>query len=184
MRNNEATLTEQGLTLNSLEVILNKDKISLLKTAYTHDLYIKYKRNPNFFIYRFDDDLYIWQLRPTDEPLPSNFKEAEITIEEHAPIFTKIVERSIVQFFINNNRSIFLNRYDSTWEVKLQKEEQRDFGALSLLPTLVFSLRNLYSKLDERQVIALTLRMRMKPCTAHGFLGHSLKQDCAIIQSY
>ena len=163
MRSNESMLTEQGLILNSLEVTFNKDKISLLKTAYTHELYTKYKHNPDFFIYRFDDDLYIWKLRPTNERLPSDFKKAEITIEEHAPIFTKIVECSIVEFFKNNNREIFLNRYDWTWTVKLQKEKQRNFGALSLLPTLIFSLRNLYSKLDERQVIVLTLRMRMKP---------------------
>ena len=163
MRSNESALTEQGLTLNSLEVILNKDKLSLLKTEYSHDLYTKYKSNPNFFIYRFDDELYIWELRPTDESLPSNFKKVEVTIGEHAPIFTKIVERAIVQFFTNNNRRVFLNRYDSSWEVELQKEEQRNFGALSLRPTLVFSLRNLYSKLNGKQIIALTLRRRMKP---------------------
>lgn len=163
MKNYESTLTERGLTLNSLEVILNKDKLSLLKTEYSYELYTTYKRNPNYFIYRFDNDLYIWELRPTNEPLPSPFKETEITIEKHSPIFTKIVERAIVEFFKNNKRQIFPNSYDSNWEVELQKEEQRNFDALSLRPTLVFSLRNLYSKLNEKQVIALTLRRRMKP---------------------
>ena len=165
MRNNEAMLTEQGLTLNSLEVILNKDKISLLKTAYTHDLYIKYKRNPNFFIYRFDDDLYIWELCPTDEPLSDNFRfqAVEVTIEEYAPIFTKITESVIVEFFKRNNYKIYKQKHSSIWEVELKKGEQRDFKALSLRPTLVFSLRNLYSKLSRKQVIALTLRRRMKP---------------------
>ena len=61
------------------------------------------------------------------------------------------------------NGKFFPNRYDSSWEVVLKKEEHRNFGALSLRPTLVFSLRNLYSKLNEQQVIALTLRRRMKP---------------------
>ena len=168
MRNNEFMLIEQELTLNSLEILFNKDKLSLPKTAYSHDLYATYKRNPNFFIYRFvnelADDLYIWELHPTDESLPRTlFKETEITIEEHAPIFTKIVESAIVQFFRNNQRQIFWNRYSSTWEVKLQREEQMTFGALSLHPTLVFSLRNLYSKLNGEQIIALTLRRRMKP---------------------
>lgn len=160
--------TEQELTLNSLEIIFNKDKLSLPKTTYSHDLYTTYKRNPNFFIYRFvnelADDLYIWELPPTDESLPRPlFKEAEITIEEHAPIFTKIVESAIVQFFRNNNRQIFWNRYAATWEVRLQTEKQWNFGALSLHPTLVFSLRNLYSKLNGKQIITLTLRRRMKP---------------------
>ncbi len=184
MRNNESILTEQGLTLNSLEVLLNKDKLSLLKTTYSYDLYSKYKLNPNFYIYRFDDDLYIWKLCPTDELLPKSFKETEVTIEEHAPIFVKIIEQSIVQFFRNYNRQIFLNRYDSSWEVELPKEKQRNFGALSLMPTLVFCLRNLYSKLNGQQVIALTLRRRMKPmCTAPLNSGHSLNQDCGIIST-
>lgn len=59
----------QGLTLNFLEVIFNKNQLSLLKTVYSNDLYAKYKSNPDFFIYRFDDDLYIWKLRPTSESL-------------------------------------------------------------------------------------------------------------------
>ena len=163
MRSNESMLPEQGLTLNSLEVILNKDALSLLKTTYSPDLYTEYKHNPDFFIYRFDDDLYIWELRPTNESLPSIFQETEVTIKEHAPIFTKIVERAIVEFFIKNNYRIFKRKHSSMWEVELKKEEQENFRALSLHPTLVFSLRNLYSKLNGKQVIALTLRRRMKP---------------------
>ena len=160
----KSTVTEQGLTLNSLEVILNKDKISLLKTAYTPDLYLKYKHDPNFFIYRFDD-LYIWKLCPTDEPLPDNFRfqAVEVNIEEHAPIFKKIAESAIVEFFKRNDYKIYKQKHSSMWEIELKKEEQRGFKALSLRPTLVFSLRNLYSKLNGKQVIALTLRRRMKP---------------------
>ena len=49
MRSNAPMLTEQGLTLNSLEVILNKDRLSLLKSEYSPDLYTEYKHNPDFF---------------------------------------------------------------------------------------------------------------------------------------
>ena len=163
MRSNEPILTAQGLTLNSLEVILNKDKLSLLKTGYSHDLYTEYKSNPDFFIYRFDDELYIWELHPTNESLPSNFKNVEVTIEVHAPIFRKIVEYAIVEFFKNNKRQVFRKPHSLIWEIELKKENQKNFGALSLHPTLVISLRNLYSKLNGKQVIALTLRKRMKP---------------------
>ena len=153
----------QGLTLNFLEVVLNKNELSLLKTVYSDNLYTKYKSNPDFFIYRFDGDLYVWQLRPTSESLPGTFEEAEITIEEHAPIFTKIVESVIVEFFRSNDYQVFRQKHSSIWEVELKHEEQKQFGALSLQPTLVFSLRNLYSKLEKRQVIALTVRRCMKP---------------------
>ena len=47
--------------------------------------------------------------------------------------------------------------------MELKNEEQRQFGALAVRPILAFSLRNLYSKLEKRQVIALTIRRRMKP---------------------
>ena len=163
MKNNESMLTEQGLTLNALEVILNKDKLSLLKTKYADDLYTEYKHNPDFFIYRFDDDLYIWKLCPTTEVLPDCFKKAQITIEEHAPIFTKIIEQAIVTFFTDNNYRIFKRRHSSIWEVELKKEKQGTFGALALRPTLAFSLRNLYSKVKKQQIIALTVRRRGKP---------------------
>ena len=153
----------RGLTLNFLEVLLNKNKISLLKTAYSDNLHTKYKRHPDFYIYRFRGNLYIWKLHPTNESLHSIFDETEITIEEHAPVFTKIVESVIVEFFRSNDYQIFRQKYSSTWEVKLKSEKPRQFGALSLYPTLVFSLSNLYSKLEKRQVIALTIRRRMKP---------------------
>lgn len=153
----------QGLTLNFLEVVFNKDKLSLLKAAYSDDLYTKYKKHPDFFIYRSAGDLYIWKLRPTSELLPSIFEEVEITIEEHAPIFTKIVEFAIVTFFRSKDYQVFKRRHSSIWEVELKREEQKQFGALAVRPTLAFSLRNLYSMLTEKQVIALTVRRRLKP---------------------
>ncbi len=152
----------QGLTLNFLEVVFNKDKLSLLKAAYSDDLY-RYKKPPDFFIYRSAGDLYIWKLRPTSESLLGIFEEAEITIEEHAPIFTKIVEFAIVTFFRSKGYRVFKRKHSSIWEVELKNEKQKQFRTLSLCPTLAFSLRNLYSILTEKQVIALTVRRRLKP---------------------
>ena len=101
----------QGLTLNFLETVFNKDKLSLLKAAYSDELYTKYKKHPDFFIYRSAGDLYIWKLRPTSESLPGIFKEAEITIQEHAPIFTKIVEFAIVTFFRSKGYRVFKRKH-------------------------------------------------------------------------
>ena len=163
MRRNESTTRKHGLTLNFLEVVFNKNNLSLLKTEYSHDLFVQYQENPNFYIHRYDGDMYIWKLCPTDEALPISFSEAEVTIEKHAPIITKIIERAIVTFFSRNNYQIYKRRYSSIWEVELKKEKEGSFGALVVRPTLAFSLRNLYSKLERRQVIALTLRKRGKP---------------------
>ena len=162
MRINESV--RRGLTPNFLEVVFNKSKLFLLRVPYSNDLYTKYKDNPNFFIYRFHDGfLYLWELRPTNDPVPSTFQEVEITIEEHAPIFAKIVERAIETFFTLENYRISKRRYSSIWEVELKQEQEGKFGALVLRPTLAFSVRNLYSKLENKQVIALTIRRRGKP---------------------
>ena len=130
---------------------------------YSDELYDEYKLNSDFFIYRFEDYLYIWKLKSTDQLLPPIFQETEITIKEHTPIFTKIVESAIVEFFKVKGRQVFRQKYSSIWETELKKEQQKNFGALSVRPTLVFSLRNLYSTLMKKQVIALTIRRRMKP---------------------
>ena len=163
MKANEPMLTTQGLTLNFLEIVFSKDKLFLGKAVYSDKLYDEYKRNSDFFIYRFNDSLYLWELYATQESFPAIFEKAEITIEEHAPIFTKIVESAIVELFRSNNYKVFKQRHSSIWEVELKHEEQGNFEALVVRPILAFSLRNLYSKLEQKQVIALTVRRRAKP---------------------
>ena len=163
MRSNDFMRMEQGLTLNLLEIVFNKNTLSLRKATYSDELYNEYRRNPDFFIYRFKDSLYIWELHPTDESLPKTFQETEVTIEEHAPIYRKIVEYAIAEFFINNNRQVFRKPYSLIWEVELKRENQKNFGALSFCPTLAFSLHNFRPKLNSKPLIALSLRRRMKP---------------------
>ena len=155
--------TTQGLTLNFLQVVFNKHKIFLQKTVYSGELYDEYKRHSDFFIYRRNDFLYLWELCSTKESLSDIFEEAEIAIEEHAPIFAKIVECAIVKLLRSSNYRVFYQRHSSTWEVELKSEKPRHFGALVLHPTLVFSVRNLYSKLEKKQIIGLTVRRRMRP---------------------
>ncbi len=163
MRSSELIPIENGLTLNFLKMVFNKDTLFLRKTLYSDELYNEYKLNPDFFIYRIKDNLYIWELHPTNQQLPRVFEQVEITIKEYPRIFSKIAERAIVQFFRNNNRQTTWNKYSSIWEVELKKEKQENFNALSLQPTLRFSVIDLYSTLSQRQVIALSIRRRMKP---------------------
>ena len=163
MRNYESISKKHGLTLNFLEVVFNKNKIFLLKTEYSDALFAKYKLNPDFYIHRSDDELYIWELCPTKESLPSFFQKAEVTFEEHSPIFLKIVERAIVEYFRRKKYQIYPRRYSSIWEVELKGEELKRFGAFDVQPTLAFSLRNLYSISERRQIVAITIRKRGKP---------------------
>ena len=163
MRNYESKPKKHGLTLNFLEVVFNKNKLSLLKTEYSHDLFVKYKENPNFYIHKCENELYIWELCPTEESLPSFFQKTEVTFEEHTPIFKKIMEYAIVTYFKRENYQIKKRRYSSIWEVELKGEKPKRFGAFDVQPTLAFSLRNLYSISESRQIVALTIRKRGKP---------------------
>ena len=161
-------LTENGITLNCLEVLLNKRTLSLHKANYSQGLYEEYKANPHFFIYRFYEDdpnessLYIWELCSTNQVLSDEFAETEISIKKHAWIFRKIIESAIVQLFRSNDRKIFLNKYSYIWNVELKSEQTKNFGALLLRPTMAFSLGNLYSMHLKRTVIVLSIRKRMK----------------------
>ena len=163
MRSNEPMRMERELTLNLLEIIFNKNTLSLRKTTYSDELYSEYKLNPDFFIYRFKNSLYIWELHPTNHRLPKIFEERVITIKEHTPIFTKIAESALVQLFRNYNRQTVWNKYSSIWEVELQMEKQKNFGALSLHPILTFSFHNFPFTLNRKPLIALSLRRHMKP---------------------
>ncbi len=163
MKANTSSPKTQGLTLNFLEVVFNKELLYLPKAVYSDELYDEYKHNPDFFIYKFNDDLYVWKLNPTDQSLSGIFEEALISFNEHSPIFTKILERAIVRYFSNESYEIFKRRHSSIWEVELNQEKEGEFGVLVLRPTLAFSLRNLYSKREKKQVIALTVRRRGKP---------------------
>lgn len=163
MRTYESKSKKHGLTLNFLEAVFNKTKFSMQKTEYSDDVFLKYKENPNFYIHRYGDELYIWELCPTEESLPSFFQIAEVTLEEHSPIFTKIVERAIVAYFEREDYRIKKRRFSSIWEAEIKGEEPKRFGAFDVQPTLAFSLRNLYSILKARQVVALTIRKRGKP---------------------
>ena len=168
MQNRESLLSESGITLNCLEVLFNKHKLTLHSAEYSKELYDEYITNPDFFIYRFYDkfqnssSLYIWNLNETDQRLPKVFKETEITLDKHAWIFTKIVESAIVQLFRDNDRKIFLNKYSYIWNVELKFMQTESFGALRLRPTMAFSLGNLYSMHLDRTVIVLNVRRRMK----------------------
>ena len=164
MEVNEPMPTMQGLRLNFLEVVFNKHKVFLRKAAYSDELFKEYKRHSDFFIYKRSDSSYLWELCSTKESLSDIFEEVEIAIEEHAPIFAKIVERAIVELFTRRGYKVFKQPNSSIWEVELRKSEKpKQFGALVLHPTLVFSVRNLYSQLERRQIIGLSVRRRMKP---------------------
>jgi hypothetical protein len=160
-------IQKKGLALNFFEIVLNKDKIKVWRTTYSKDVLDKYRESmPGYFFYRYtvseEDWIYAWQRSSTDTTLKSEFAPVVVTVEEDAPIFAKVIEEAIVQFFKSNSYEIFKQKYSSIWEVRLQKEKAANFGALQLQPTLAFCIHMLYSKHTESQVLALSVRKKYK----------------------
>ena len=151
------------LTLNFCEILLNKNLIQIHKAPFTPHLFDIYKENKNFYIHKDSDTLYVWALNCSDHQLPDKFKSSPIKFDEQTPIFKKIIEMSIVEFFRSKNYQIYKKRYSQTWEVEIKREKDEPFGSLILRPVLSFSVNNLYSKTSKKQIVALTIRRRYKP---------------------
>jgi hypothetical protein len=158
---------KKGLALNFFEIVLNKGKINVWRTLYSKDALDNYRKSaPDYFFYRYtvDDEswTYAWQRRPTDATLQSEFAPIVVAVEEDAPVFAKVIEEAIVQFFKSNGYEVFKQKYSSIWEVRLRKELATPFGALQLQPTLAFSVHMFYSKDTQSQVLALSVQKKYK----------------------
>src|SRR3712207_2095332 len=87
----------QGLALNLFELALDKTALHVFTTPYSKPSFEWYRDQlKDFFFYRFNNTIYAWERRETNQSLPGNFRQAKIQIEEHAPAFRKIVEESLV----------------------------------------------------------------------------------------
>jgi hypothetical protein len=158
---------KKGLALNFFEIVLNKDKIKVWRTAYSKDAFDNYRESvTGYFFYRYtvdgEDWIYAWQHRPTDATLQSEFTPVVVTAEENAPLFAKVIEEAIVQFFKGTGYETFKQKYSSIWEVRLRKEAAASFGALQLRPMLTFSVHMCYSKQTQSQVLALSVQKNYK----------------------
>ena len=156
----------EGLSLNVFEVELNQEQLPLWGTPYskeTFDSLREDKQLSDFFVYRFNNTLYAWERRETTQALPPGFQQETVSLNEHAPIIRKIVEESIVEYFRKREYKVYSVKYSSNWEVTLKKEKPEVFGDLSLIPTLVFSVTNLYSTKSEKQIIGLAITKRYVP---------------------
>lgn len=156
----------EGLSLNVFEVELNQHHLSLWGIAYSKDTFdslLDNKQLTDFFFYRFNDTIYAWERRETGQALPPGFQQETVSLNEHAPLIRKIVEEALVEYFRRRDYKVYSVKYSSNWEVALKKEKPEVFGDLSLIPTLVFSVTNLFSTKSEKQIIGLAITKRYIP---------------------
>ena len=97
-----------GLTLNALEVVLNKHEVAINRTSFEYEkLKSLREKLTDYHFYRIDNFIYAWEKRKIDQILPDEFEQVRITLEDDARVFAKIIENAFIEIFISANRRIF-----------------------------------------------------------------------------
>jgi len=153
-----------GLTLNAFEVVLNKQDVIINRTNFEYEKLKSFRvKFTDFYFYRIDEFIYSWEKRKTERTLPEEFEQVNVTFEEDAKVFAKIIETAIVELFFAANRKIFKRKYSSIWQLIVQGGKQQNLTDLSIIPVLNFSVHTLYSVNQKKQVIVLSINQRYQP---------------------
>ena len=154
---------EQALTLNSLEVIPNKESVKIYATPFEIGKIVDLKKQfTEYYFYSNSGFIYAWNLTSNpQEQLPHTFKEKIVTRKEHTLVYNKIFESCFVQFFKTRNRVLNKVRNSSNWELEL-KTGGKDFNGFSTIPLLTFCFHPLYSVKSDRLVLGLSVRISAK----------------------
>lgn len=154
---------EQTLTMNTLEILVNKEKIKVFAKAFDYNL-IKGLREKHlgFFFYACENYIYAWRLNEDiGSILPDDFVEIEITRKENTLVFNKVIESAFVYFFKSRGRNIVKKRNSSNWELEL-KTGGKIFTGFSIIPLLTFCFHSLYSVKTDKLVLGLSVRFSSK----------------------
>lgn len=155
-----------GLVLNTLEIIPSKGSIQIFKSENkTQSIKDYLKEYPEYHFYSEGLTLYAWNI--VDNPqlaLPNDFNPVTITHKENTLVFNKIIEIGIYQWFKGNKSNIYQLKYSSVYEVEFKKNIL-SFNGLNIIPVLNFRVHPFYSKQTEKQIIGLSLRY----CTKFAF---------------
>jgi Piwi domain len=154
---------EQALTINSLEVIPNKESLKVYSRPFETGVIVELrKQHKEYYFYAQAGFIYAWQLidNPT-ETLPSAFKDKIINRKNDTLVFNKIFESCFVQFFKARNRVVTKVRNSSNWELEI-KTGGKDFNGFSTIPLLTFCFHPLYSVKSDRLVLGLSVRVSAK----------------------
>lgn len=99
--------------LNIAEIQTNKENVKVFKTAYTDKLSNYRNDYSDYSFYRFDNEIFAWNLYQTQIKLPQEFNTVVISKKEQTLVFKEILEQGIVHFFISKNQDIYRRKYSS-----------------------------------------------------------------------
>ena len=149
--------------LNIAEIQTNKENVKVFKTAYTDKLSNYRNDYSDYSFYRFDNEIFAWNLYQTQIKLPQEFNTVVISKKEQTLVFKEILEQGIVHFFISKNQDIYRRKYSSIWCVNLSRDNKILLNGLSLNPQMEFQINPLYSTQQDSQVISISIRKTYKP---------------------
>jgi hypothetical protein len=157
----------KGLVLNVLEVVLDNTEAVLPSTPYSEETWNTCTdEHDEIWFYRFQGRIYSLASDPPETNSLSEFTPTEITVDAHSPVFAQLIAERFHQFFLSEGPNAWRNAYDSTWEVHMPQAESKNIGQLSISPTLIYTVRPLYSTTESEQILALVLRTKLR----HEFL--------------
>lgn len=152
-----------GLVLNTLEIIPSKESVQVFKTENKTKSIKDYRKEySEYYFYSEGLTVYAWSI--VDKPqsvLSKDFNSVVISHKENTLIFNKIIEIGIYQWFKNNKSNIYQLKYSSVYEVEFKKNIL-SFNGLNIIPVLNFGVHPFYSKQTEKQIIGLSLRYSTK----------------------
>jgi hypothetical protein len=155
------------LVLNVLEIALDSTEAVLPSTSYSEETWNTcIDEHDEIWFYRFQGRIYsLTEAPPEADHLPE-FTPTEITVEGHSPVFAQLIAERFYQFFLSEGLTAWRNAYDRTWEVHMSQVESKNIGQLSISPTLIYTVRPLYSTSESEQILAFVLRNKLR----HEFL--------------
>lgn len=158
------TSLSNSLGLNFFEAVFTNPCASVWSAGYDQALFEHYRADPAFYVYRFDDQLYVWPTAGDAAPTSQYLHEAEITLTSHAPIFAKMLEQALVTYLRGRAYGLRFQRHSNIWEADIRRETVGDFGALQLQPKMCMSFHTLSSQQHTgTPLVGLSVRKRYRP---------------------
>lgn len=157
----------EGLALNVLEIVLDNTEAALPSTSYSEEAWNACTdEHDEIWFYRFQDRIYSLTSDPPETNSLPEFTSTDIKVESHSPVFAQLISERFHQFFLSEGLNAWRNAYDGTWEVHMSQVENKIIGQLSISPTLIYTVRPLYSTTESEQILAFVLRTKLR----HEFL--------------
>ncbi len=160
-------------TLNTFEIITNKNEVNIYSKPYNGDWEaLKKMRDeyPNLVFYKSkdynlnNDFIYCWSLRDDYSTLPKDFKSINIDSQNNPTVWCSMLENSFVSLMKSRGREVYKRKYSHIWELVLNSDTS-SFNGIGIRekPILKFSFQFLNSENTGKIIYFVSIRKVYKP---------------------